>query len=237
MSRTSVRCLKTFSVVTLVIAVVGLTGCSVTRSRASDYFAGVSTAPAGQPRKAPIRAAVVLAIPKTEATKPTALTPVMQKELSERVRTNLRDTKLAIRAIASSIVLPGDGKGALTPERLREIGKETGLQHLLVLIPSSQSAQRVQEYPIIETELFARMDAALVDLTAGRILLTAAGQEDYILAQRRDVARTIGYPRIYYRTQTTTGPFTVVEGDPFAGLGKIAFTAAADQLLLALQAD
>jgi hypothetical protein len=81
------------------------------------------------------------------------------------------------------------------------------------------------------------MDAALVDLAAGRILLTAAGQEDYILAQRRDVARTIGYPRIYYRTQTTTGPFTVVEGDPFAELGKIAFTSAADQLVLALQAD
>ena len=228
---------KTFSVVTLVIAVVGLTGCSATRSRASDYFAGFSTAPAGPPRKAPIRAAVVLAIPETEAAKPTALTPVMQKELVERVRTNLRDTKFVISSIASPIVLSGDGKGALTPERLRQIGKETGLQHILVLIPSSQSAQRVQEYPIIETELFARMDAALVDLTAGRIILTAAGQEDYILAQRRDVARTIGYPRIYYRTQTTTGPFTVVEGDPFAELGKIAFTAAADQLLLALQAD
>jgi len=228
---------KTFSVMTLVIAVVGLTGCSVTRTGASDYLAGFSTAPAGPPRKAPIPAAVVLAIPETEAAKPTALTPVMQKELVERVRTNLRDTQLAISSIASPIVLPGDGKGALTPERLRQVGKETGLEHLLVLIPSSQSEQRVQEYPIIETELFARMDAALVDLTAGRILLTAAGQEDYILAQRRDVARTLGYPRIYYRTQTTTGPFTVVEGDPFAELGKIAFTAAADQLLLALPAD
>ena len=43
----------------------------------------------------------------------------------------------------SSPVLPGDGKGALTPERLRQIGKETGLQHFLVLIPSSQSAQRI----------------------------------------------------------------------------------------------
>jgi len=32
----------------------------------------------------------------------------------------------------SSPVLPGDGKGALTPERLRQIGKETGLQHFLV---------------------------------------------------------------------------------------------------------
>jgi len=228
---------KTFSVMTLVIAVVGLTGCAVTGSRASDYLAGFSTAPAGPPRKAPIPAAVVLAIPETEAAKPTALTPVMQKELVERVRTSVPDTKLAISSIASPIVLAGDGKGALTPERLRQIGKETALHHLLVLIPSSQSAQRVQEYPIIETELFARMDAALVDLTTGRILLTTAGQEDYILAQRRDVARTIGYPRIYYRTQTTTGPFTVVQGDPFAELGKIAFTAATDQLLLALQAD
>ena len=228
---------KTFSVVTFVIAVVWLTGCAVTRSRAVDYLVGFSMAAAGPPRKAPIPAAVVLAIPETEAAKPTALTPVMQKELVERVRTNLRNTKLAINTIAPPIVLAGDGKSALTPERLRQIGKETGLQYLLVLIPSSQSEQRVQEYPIIETELFARMDAALVDLTAGRILLTAAGQEDYILAQRRDVARTLGYPRIYYRTQTTTGPFTVVEGDPFAELGKIAFTAAADQLLLALPAD
>jgi hypothetical protein len=228
---------KTFSVMTLVIAVVGLTGCSVTRTGAGDYLAGFSTAPAGPPRKAPIPAAVVLAIPETEAAKPTALTPVMQQELVERVRTNLRDTQLAISSIASPIVLAGDGKGALTPERLRQVGKETGLHHLLVLIPSSQSAQRVQVYPIIETQLFAQIDAAVVDLTAGQILLTAAGEEDYILAQRRDVARTISYPRIYYRTQTTTGPFTVVEGDPFAELGKIAFTAATDQLLLALQAD
>jgi hypothetical protein len=231
------RWLKTFSVVMLVIAVSGLTGCSATGLRASDYLAGFSTAPAGPPQKAPIPAAVVLAIPETEAAKPTALIPVAQKELVERVRTNLHSTKVAISSIASPIVLPGDGKGALTLERLRQIGKETGLQHLLVLIPSSQSAQRVQEYPIIETQLFARMDAVLVDLNASRILLTAAGQEDYILAQRRDVPRTIGYPRVYYRTQTTTGPFTVVEGDPFAELGKIAFTAAADQLLLELQAD
>jgi len=234
---TCVRCLKTLSVVTLLIVVVGLTGCSDIRSRASDYLAGFSTAPAGPPPKAPIPTALVLAIPETEAAKPTALTPAMQKELLERVRTNLRDPKLAINTIAPPIILPGDGKGALTPERLRHIAKETGLQHLLVLMPSSKSAQRVQEYPIIETELFARVDAALVDLSAGRILLTAAGEEDYILAQRRDVARTIGYPRIYYRTQTTTGPFTVVEGDPFAELGKIAFTAATDQLLLALHAD
>src|SRR6266568_4731989 len=151
---TCVRCLRTFSVVTLLIAVVGLTGCSViTHSRASDYIAGFSMAPAGPPRKAPIPAAVVLAIPETEAAKPTALTPAMQRELVERVRTNLRDTQLAISSIASPIVLPGDGKGALTPERLRQVGKETGLQHLLVLIHSSQSAQRVQEYPIIETQL------------------------------------------------------------------------------------
>jgi len=229
--------LKTCAVVTLVIAVVGLTGCSAPGSRASDYLAGFSTVPAGLSPKAPIPAAVVLAIPETEAAKPTALTPVMQKELLNRVQTNLRDTKFAISSIASPIVLPGDGKGALTPERLRQIGKETGMQHLLVLIPSSHSVQRVQEYPIIETQLFARMDAAVVEVPAGRTLLIATGQEDYILGQRRDVARTIGYPRIYYRTQTTTGPFTVVEGDPFAELGKIAFTAAADQLLLALQAD
>ena len=228
---------KTFLVMMLVMAVVGLTGCSVNGSRASDYLTGFSTASAGPSPKAPIPVAVVLAIPETEAAKPTALTPVMQKEMLDRVRTKLLDTKLAISKIASPIVLPGDGKGGLTPERLRQIGKETGLQHLLVLIPSSRSVQRVQEYPIIETQLFARMDAAVVDLTTGRILLTAVGQEDYILGQRRDVARTISYPRIYYRTQTTSGPFTVVERDPFAELGKIAFTAATDQLLLALQAE
>src|SRR5437764_1845678 len=226
---TCVRCLRTFSVVTLLIFVWGLTGCSVNRSRTSDYLAEFSMAPAGPSGKAPIPAAVLLAIPETEAAKPTALTAAMQKELVERVRTNLRDTKVAISLIASPIVLPGDGKGALTPERLRQIGKETGLPHLLVLILSSQSVQRVQEYPIIETELFARVDAAFVNLTAGEIVLAAAGEEDYLLAQRRDVVRTIGYPRIYYRTQTTTGPFTLPEGDPFKELGKIAFTAATDQ--------
>ncbi len=77
MYRTFVRCSKAFSVVSFVIAVLGLTGCAATGSRASDYLSGFSMASAGPPPKAPMP-------PETEAAKPTALTPVMQKELLAR---------------------------------------------------------------------------------------------------------------------------------------------------------
>ena len=107
--RMSVCDLKTFAGVTLAVAVVGLTGCVAPDSRASDYLAEFSTAPTAPGPMAPIPAAVVLAIPETEAATPAALTPVMQKELLERVRTNLRDAKFAVSKVASPIVLPGDG--------------------------------------------------------------------------------------------------------------------------------
>jgi len=99
---------------------------------------------------------------------------------------------------------------------------------------TSQSVQRVQPYPLIETQIFARTDLALVDLATGRLLLSEYGEEDYILGQRRDVDRTISYPRVYFRDMTESGPFTVVEGDPYRALGEIAFKAAADQLALRL---
>ena len=46
---------------------------------------------------------------------------------------------------------------------------------------------------------------------------------------------TFSYPRLYYRTFTFAGPFTVVEGDPYKALGEAAFSGAADQLGMKLR--
>jgi hypothetical protein len=72
------------------------------------------------------------------------------------------------------------------------------------------------------------MDAALVDPASGRILSSDSGQDDYILAQT--YYNQFSYPRLYYRTFTFAGPFTIVEGNPYKALGEAAFSGAADQV-------
>ena len=229
--------MKDFLAGVAAIVLLSLNSCAA--SRITDYLSGFPESSAQvPPASVPIRAGLVLAIPETESGKPTAPNPAARDKLTERIQKGLQNLpRVQITRVMPAIILPGDGLKALSLERLREAAKDAQMDKLFVVVATSRSAQRVQPYPIIETEVFARLDLALVDLAAGRVLLSEAGEEDYILGQRRDVERTISYPRIYYRTQTTTGPFLVVEGDrdPFAALGEVAFAATADQLLMRLR--
>jgi hypothetical protein len=225
--------LNVIAALTLVTLIIFMAGC-LGSSRTDDYFAGLTPGQLERTKR-PLEVALMLAVPETEIKKPTALNPENQTKLIEHLAKQLHEaTAIEVKKVLPTITLPGDGTRTLSLDRLRELAKQAQAPYLLVVVPSSRSAQKVQPYPLIETELFARLDAAVIDVTAGRVLLTETGEEDYILGERRDVARTIGYPRIYYRTQTTTGPFTVVDRDrdPFAELGKTSFTAAADQLVL-----
>lgn len=226
----SLKIIRLMTLATIFVAVPGCLGSS----RTHEYFTGLTPGQL-QLTKRPLDVALMLAVPETEMKNPTALNPANQTKLIEHLAKQLREaTAIEVKTVLPPITLPGDGTRTLSLDRLRDLTKQAHVPYLFVVVPSSRSAQRVQPYPLIETELFARLDAAVIDVTAGRVLLTETGEEDYILGERRDVARTIGYPRIYYRTQTTTGPFTVVDGDrdPFAELGKTSFTAAADQLVL-----
>ena len=77
--------------------------------------------------------------------------------------------------------------------------------------------------------------AALVDVPTGLVLLTEAGQDDYVMAEALDYVDRISYPRLYYRNFTFGGPFTIVEGDPYKALGEQTFRGAADQLGMKLR--
>jgi hypothetical protein len=80
------------------------------------------------------------------------------------------------------------------------------------------------------------MDAALVDVPAGRVLLTEFGQQDYVMADNLDYVDRISFPRLYYRHFTIGGPFTIVKKeDPYQALGWEAFKGAADQLGMKLR--
>jgi hypothetical protein len=218
-----------------VLAILSVTGCMAGPDRVMDYLSGIQSASPQPPQATAVRAGLVLVLPECESAKPTAPPRDIQDKLADRLQHALTtDQKIEITHILPPIYVPGDGRKALSLDRLREAAKLAHLDKLIAVVLTSHSAQRVQEYPLIETQLFARMDLALIDLATGRLLLSEFGEEDYILGQRRDVERTIGYPRVYYRDMTTSGPFTIVEGDPYRALGEIAFRAAADQLVLRL---
>jgi DNA polymerase III psi subunit len=227
--------LKITWVMTVVTMFVVVPGC-LSSSRTDEYFVGLTP---GQLEltKRPLEVGLMLAVPEIELQKTTGLNPENQTRLIQHIAEQLRQaTAIEVKKVLPTITLPGNGTRSLSLDRLREIAKQAQVPYLIAVVPSSRSAQKVQPYPLIETELFARLDAALIDLPRGRVLLTETGEEYYILGERRDVARTIGYPRIYYRTQTTKGPFTVLDGDldPQVELGKTSFTAAADQLVMRL---
>ena len=217
------------------LAMLSVAGCMGGPDHAMDYLSDVHAVSPQPPPSAAVRAGLVMVLPESESAKPTAPLREAQDKLADRLQRALTaDRRIEITQVLPPINIPGDGRKALSLDRLREAARPAHLDKLAVVVFTSQSAQRVQEYPLIETQFFARTDMALIDLATGRLLLSEYGEEDYILGQRRDVERTIGYPRVYYRDITRSGPFTIVEGDPYRALGEIAFKAAADQLALRL---
>ncbi len=221
---------------TAVLAMLGAAGCMAGPDRVMDYLSGIQGVSTQPPQSAAVRAGLVLVLPESESARPTAPPRDVQDRLTDRLQRALPTTRqIEIIQVLPPLNIPGDGQKALSLDRLREAAKPAHLDKLAVVVLTSRAMQRVQPYPLIETQLFARMDLALIDLETGRLLLSEYGEEDYILGQRRDIEHTIGYPRVYYRDITTTGPFTIVEGDPYKALGEIAFRAAADQLVLRLR--
>ena len=217
------------------LALLSAASCTAGPDRVMDYLSDIQPASSQLLLSPAVPAGLVLILPESELAKPTALLRDDQSKLAHRLQQALTTGRqVEITHVLSPIIVPGDGRKALSLDRLREAAKPGHPGKLIAVILTSRSAQRVQEYPLIETQLFARMDLALIDLATGRLLLSEFGEEEYILGQRRDVERTISFPRVYYRDMTTSGPFTVVEGDPYRELGEIAFKAAADQVVLRL---
>ena len=223
--------------VALLAGLVGLNGCAASSSRITDYLTGVQPLPAdSQPGILHVVAGFVVALPEDEFAKPTTPSQPALERLAARVQKELHGSPhLVIQRIFPPITIPAGGKGGLSLERLRGFAKEGNLTTMIVVVATSRSARKLRFWPIMENQLYVRMDAALVDLPTGRVLMTEVVQDDYVMAESLDSVSRISYPRLYYRNFTFGGPFTVVDGDPQKALGEQTFNGAADQLGMKLR--
>ena len=204
-------------------------GCVGPSSRMGDCLIGFHPVP-GQPQiSLPLLIGLLIALPEEELTRPTTPSKEALGKIAQRIERELQESpNIKVRRIFPAIIIPAGGQGTLSVERVRESVKDPDLPKVIVAVATSQPARRIY-FSRVEDQLFARMDAALLDLTTSQVLTSESGQDDYVLAQSY-FYNGFSYPRLYYRTFTFAGPFTVVEGNPFKALGEMAFSGAADQL-------
>ncbi|HEY3197812.1 MAG TPA: hypothetical protein VGJ57_07340 [Nitrospirales bacterium] len=204
-------------------------GCAGPSSRMDDYLIGFQPVSGAHPIALPLLIGVVIALPEEELARPTTPSKEALEKIGQRIEKELQESPhIKVRRIFPTIIIPAGGLGALSVERVRDSVKDRDVSKVIVAVATSRPARRVY-FSRVEDQLFARMDAALVDLTTNQVLQSENGQDDYVLAQSY-FYNEFSYPRLYYRTFTFAGPFTVVEGNPFKALGEMAFSGAADQL-------
>jgi hypothetical protein len=185
----------------------------------------------------PLVAGVIMVLPEKEAGKPTTPSKDTFEKIAARIQRELQVSPvLTIEKIFPTAAVVGGGPAGVGMDRLRELTQGTNLVKVIVVVPTSQTASKIRFTNLQETQLYARMDAALIDLGTGRVLVTQSAEDDYVLGETLYYSDGVGYPRLYYRTFTFGGPFTVVAGDPYQALGEAAFANAADQLGMKLRA-
>jgi hypothetical protein len=221
-------------VIALTLA-AAVAGCAGQSSRIGEYLTGFQTAPSeAQAVSLPLTVGLFIALPENELSYPTTPSKDTLAKIAFRIQKELQESsRITVAHIAPPIIVPATGIGTLSLERVREAMRGRGVDKVIVIVATSQPARKAH-YGILEDQLFARMDAALVDLTTGHVLAADSGQDDYVLAQSY-FFNAFSYPRLYYRTFTFAGPFTVVEGDPYKALGEAAFSGAADQIGMKLR--
>lgn len=223
--------------ITTLLVVVGLAGCAIPSSRITEYLSGFPPQTEQPPQVAlPLAAGLVVALPEDELGKPTTPSPATLEKVAGRIQKELQESSaITIRRIFPPITMPASGLAGLSLERIRELAREEKLATVLVVVATSRSAGKLRFWPIMENQLYVRMDAALVDVPKGAVLMTEFGQDDYVMADVLDYTARISFPRLYYRNFTFGGPFTVVQGNPYKALGWEAFRGAADQLGMKLR--
>jgi hypothetical protein len=204
-------------------------GCAGPSSRVGDYLIGFQPL-SGRPQiAAPLVVGLLIALPEEELAKPTTPSKGVLEKIGQRIQKELQEShNITVRRIFPAIIIPGAGLGAVSLERIRASAGDPNLHNVIVAVATSRVAGRVY-FARVEDQLFARMDGALVDLATSQVLASETGEDDYVLAQSY-YYNGFSYPRLYYRTFTFAGPFTVVEGDPYKALGEMSFSGAADQL-------
>ena len=219
------------------VVLLSLWACASSSNRITEYLSGFQPPPDGaQPVALPLNTGLVVVLPEDELGKPTTPSRETVHALAERLQKDLQASpNLVIQRVFPSITIPANGLHALSLERLQGLAREGNLTRMLVVVAASRSASKLRWWPIWENQLYVRMDAALVEVPTGRVLMTESGEDDYVMAEALDYVERISYPRLYYRNFTFGGPFTVVQGDPYKALGEQTFRGAADQLGMKLR--
>ncbi len=220
-----------------VLVLVTLAGCAAPSSRIAEYLSGFPPPPDNPPQVAlPLAVGLVVALPEDELSKPTTPSPAVLEKVAGRIQKELQESStIVVRPIFPSITIPAGGLRGLALERVQALAKEGNLTKMIVVVATSRTASKIRFTVVLETELYVSMEAALVEVPSGRLLMTESGRDDYVMADVLDYTARITYPRLYYRTFAFGGPFTIVEGNPHQALGWEAFRRAADQLGMKLR--
>ncbi|HZC67922.1 MAG TPA: hypothetical protein VE201_04820 [Nitrospirales bacterium] len=216
---------------------LSLWACATPSDRLTEYLSGFQLPSDGaQPVALPLSAGLVVVLPENELGKPTTPSREMLQAVAERLQKEIQmSPNITIQRTFPSITIPANGLHGLSLEQLQSLAREGNLTKMLVVVATSRSANKLRFWPIMENQLYVRMDAALVDVPTGRVLTTESGEDDYVMAEALDYVERISYPRLYYRNFTFGGPFTIVTGDPYKALGEQTFRGAADQLGMKLR--
>src|SRR5713226_1045950 len=172
-------------VVASIAVLLSLWACATSSNRITEYLSGFQPPSDGaQPVALPLNAGLVVVLPEDELGKPTTPSRDTLQAVAERLQKDIQASpNLVIQQVFPSITIPANGLHGLSLERLQGLAREGNLTEMLVMVATSQTASKIRFSRIQETQLYVRMDAALVDLQTGRVLVTEAGQDDYVLAE------------------------------------------------------
>lgn len=229
--------MRTESVIAALVAALLLNACAMPSDRITEYLSGFPPLPENPPQVAlPLAVGLVVALPEDERSKPTTPSNDTLEKVAQRIQVELQASpQITVQRIFPALTIPAGGLRGLALERVQALAQEGNLTHMIVVVVSSQTANKIRFTVVLETQLYVSMEAALVEVPSGRLLMTESGRDDYVMADVLDYTARITYPRLYYRTFAFGGPFTIVEGNPQQALGWEAFRRAADQLGMKLR--
>ena len=225
------------NVIAALVAAFLLSACAGAPSRITEYLSGFPPPPENPPQVAlPLAVGLVVALPEDERSKPTTPSNDTLEKVAQRIRAELQASlQITVQRIFPALTIPAGGLRGLALERVQALAQEGNFTKMIVVVATSQTASKIRFTVVQETQLYVSMEAALVEVPSGRLLMTESGRDDYVMADVLDYTARISFPRLYYRNFTFGGPFTVVQGDPYKALGWEAFRGAADQLGMKLR--
>src|SRR5207247_9159976 len=166
--------MKSRVVVVSLAVLLSLWACATSSNRITEYLSGFQLPSDGTQSVAlPLTAGLVVVLPEDELGKPTTPSRDMLQAVAERLQKDIQASpNLMIQKVFPSITIPANGLHGLSLERLQGLARAGNLTQMLVVVAVSRSASKLRFWPIMEHQLYVRMDAALVEVPPGRRLMT-----------------------------------------------------------------